>query len=79
MGLFGFGVGAGVAGVERARSTLNLDKEAASWSGDGALCPGLDVPELNVGVGAGVEGAAGDRTELVELVLLRMDRSIPMV
>ena len=47
--------------------------EAASWSGDGAAgCDG----RVRVGVGAGVEGAAGERTELVELVRLRMERSI---
>ena len=29
-----------------------------------------------LGVGAGVDGAAGDLTELVELVRLRMERSM---
>ena len=75
-GLDGFGVGAGVAGMERARSALSLERDAVSWSGEGALCPARAPPVLKVGVGAGVEGAAGDRTELVELVRLRMVRSI---
>jgi len=62
--------------MERARSALSLEREAANWSGEGALCPVRAPPAVNVGVGAGGEGAAGDLTELVELVLLRMDRSI---
>ena len=65
--------GAGVAGVERALSALSLERLAANWSGLGALLPG---PAL-AGVGAGVPGTAGDLTELVELVLLRILLSIP--
>jgi len=65
-----------VAGMERALSALNLEREAASWSGEGALCPVRAAAVLRVGVGAGVEGAAGDLTELVELVRLRMERSM---
>jgi len=73
----GLGVVAGAPGVASARSALSLDSEAASWSGEGPRSLVLTVvPMARLGVGAGVDGAAGDLTELVELVRLRMERSI---
>ena len=71
--LAGLGVGAGVAGVDRALSARSLERLAASWSGLGARWPEPDL----AGVGAGVPGTAGDLTELVELVLLLILLSIP--
>ena len=38
--------------------------------------PRVETLLVCVGVGAGVHGMAGDLTELVELVLLRMDLSM---
>ena len=72
----GLGVGAGVPGSERARSALSLVRVAASWSGLGARCPARPPACSPVGVALGVAGTAGDRTELVELVRLRILRSI---
>jgi len=63
--------------VAKARSALSLDSEAANWSGEGPRSLVLtEVPIARLGVGAGVDGAAGDLTELVELVRLRIERSM---
>lgn len=76
-GTAGLGVVAGAPGVARALSALSLEREAASWSGEGPRSLVRPPPPMaRLGVGAGVEGAAGDLTELVELVLLLIDLSI---
>lgn len=60
------GVGAGAPGASSACSHRRRDREAHSWSGEGALC----TPDnLELGVGAGVEGTRGDLKEEVEEVL----------